>query len=166
MIAFVALSIFQGLLIFVDEVFYHHKRGLPRWERWGHPMDTATVLACLFFIALVPRTELTEYIYYGMAIFSSLFITKDEWVHHKHCSAAEMWLHALLFIVHPLLLFSAISIWDKYPNIALMLGLGVVVFFVYQIVYWNFIEYRLQERRRAASYRQTSQEELYDYFRE
>ncbi|MEK2689705.1 hypothetical protein [Bdellovibrio sp. GT3] len=166
MITFVALSILQGLLIFVDEVFYHHKRGLPRWERIGHPMDTATVILCLLFLSFAPKTETNEYIYYGLAIFSSVFITKDEWVHHKHCSAEEMWLHALLFVVHPLLLFSAISLWESHSHFVLMMALGVVVFFIYQIVFWNFIADRLQERRQAARYSQVSQDELYDYFRE
>jgi hypothetical protein len=29
----------------VDEVHFHRQRGLPRWERLGHPLDTLTVCA-------------------------------------------------------------------------------------------------------------------------
>ncbi|QLY25786.1 hypothetical protein [Bdellovibrio sp. KM01] len=166
MSAFLVLTVLQGILIFVDEVFFHHKRGLPRWERIGHPLDTATVLSCLLFIGLAPKNVTNETIYYSMAIFSCVFITKDEWVHRKFCSAMEMWLHALLFVVHPLLLFSAVYVWESHQQMVLMTAAGVVVFGVYQVVYWNFIDYRLQERRRAALYRDLSQEDRYDYFRE
>ncbi len=166
MTAFLVLTVLQGVLILVDEIFFHHARGLPRWERMGHPMDTGTVLACLLFVGLAPKTAVTETIYYAMVIFSCVFITKDEWVHRKFCSGTEMWLHALLFIVHPLLLFSAVFIWQDHQELILMIAAGVVIFMVYQIVYWNFIEYKLQERRRAALYADLSQEDRYDYFRE
>lgn len=160
MSGFLVAAGFQAVVILVDEFFYHHKRGLPRWERLGHPMDTATVLACLLFIGLAPKTPMNEIIYYALAIFSCVFITKDEWVHRKYCSGAEMWLHALLFVVHPLLLFGAYSEWETNQNYFLLAAAGIVVFFVYQVVYWNFIEYKLQERRKAAP------EELPEYFGE
>ena len=36
----------QAALMMVDELHFHRRRGLPRWERIGHPLDTATVLVC------------------------------------------------------------------------------------------------------------------------
>lgn len=154
MIPFVILAAFQGIVILVDEIFFHHKRGLPKWERIGHPLDTATVITCLLFLALAPKNPTTTFIYYGLAIFSCVFITKDEWVHRKFCTAEEMWLHAVLFIIHPLLLFSAAEIWTTHQEMLLMTSLGVIGFFVYQVTYWNFIEYRLQEHRSLTPYQQ------------
>ena len=34
----------QGLAILVDEFWFHHRRGLPRWERLGHPIDTLPLI--------------------------------------------------------------------------------------------------------------------------
>ena len=36
----------QALAMLVDELHFHRQRGLPRWERLGHPLDTLSVLAC------------------------------------------------------------------------------------------------------------------------
>ncbi len=33
----------QTCCMAVDEVHFHRQRGLPRWERLGHPLDTLTV---------------------------------------------------------------------------------------------------------------------------
>jgi 2-polyprenyl-6-hydroxyphenyl methylase/3-demethylubiquinone-9 3-methyltransferase len=40
-----------------------------------------------------------------------LFVTKDEPAHSKYCSSGEHWLHAMLFILHPLVLLSAGLLW-------------------------------------------------------
>lgn len=163
---FVVLAALQGAVILVDEFIFHHRRGLPRWERIGHPIDTALVLTCLLFISFAPHSFINEIIYYSLVVVSSICITKDEWVHRKFCTAEEMWLHAVLFILHPLMLVSAVFIWDTHPNYVLLATAGIFVFFVYQVVYWNFIEYRLHERKRLSKHRHHSDEELYDYFGE
>src|SRR5689334_19220146 len=97
--------VIQGIAIALDEICFHRKRDLPKWERIGHPLDTLSVLACLLFILFVPYSSggvLKGYI--ALAIFSCLMVTKDEFVHKHHCPAAEHWLHALLFLNHPALL--------------------------------------------------------------
>ncbi|MFM6929821.1 MAG: hypothetical protein ACKOX6_15230 [Bdellovibrio sp.] len=163
---FVILVSLQGLAILVDEFIFHHRRGLPRWERIGHPIDTALVLICLLYIGFAKHSRVNEIIYYSLVVVSSICITKDEWVHRKLCTGEEMWLHAVLFILHPLMLVSAAFNWDNHPDYVLMAAGGIFVFFVYQIVYWNFIEYRLQEQRRISRHRPHTDEELYDYFGE
>lgn len=94
----------HSLGMLVDEAFYHRRRGLPAWERWGHPLDTLTVLACYALIFILPATQGGVIAFAAAALFSSLFVTKDEWIHAKHCSGGEMWLHAFLFVLHPILL--------------------------------------------------------------
>jgi hypothetical protein len=142
----------------VDEFYFHRQRTLPRWERIGHPLDTLTVLLCWSVVWFVPPTPSSITVYAGLGVFSCLFVTKDEWVHKEYCRAGEQWLHALLFILHPLLMVSAGLLWPaigaKNPaalssgwiryegfersffavNIALTLLFGL-----YQLVYWNFI---------------------------
>ena len=149
----------QAFCIFADELIFHVKRGLPRWERIGHPLDTLTVIACFSFILFVPFSALALKIYIGLAVFSTIFVTKDEFVHNEVCPASEQWLHAVLFSLHPIQLASAGFIWpmisgaDVFPWVTTWLGghLGALreflvfqlctmgLFLVWQIVYWNFI---------------------------
>jgi hypothetical protein len=88
----------------VDELWFHRRRGLPRWERWGHPADTLTVLGCYAIALLLPPTPRNLAVYLAASLFSAAFVTKDEWIHARRCSGGEMWLHAFLFTLHPVLL--------------------------------------------------------------
>lgn len=147
----------------VDEFWFHHRRGLPRWERWGHPLDTFTVMLC-YGLALSPATRGHTALFVGAALFSTLFVTKDEWVHVRVCCGSEMWLHACLFALHPVMLFLA-GAWawasvqgNLEVNSGLEVNLGTagaqsgltafgnflvvqsaltVGFFLYQCLYWN-----------------------------
>ncbi len=103
--------IVQMAVITFDEFYFHVRRGLPKWERIGHPLDTLTVLGCFAFIAWVPYSPLTLKLYIGLALFSCLFVTKDEFVHKECCPASEQWLHALLFLNHPVVLTAAGLLW-------------------------------------------------------
>ncbi len=145
--------ILQAILIFCDEVFFHLKRDLPRFERIGHPLDTSTVLVCFAFALVVPYSILALKVFIGMSLFSAIFVTKDEFVHKEHCPWKEQWLHACLFLNHPLLLGSLITLWmGSKGQINLFKGyetfissflvsqiVFVTVFFLYQVIYWNFL---------------------------
>ena len=128
----------QGGVIAIDE-HLHRRRGLPRWERLGHPLDTLTVLAGLA-LTWLPPTPVALKIFVGWAVFSCLFVTKDEAVHVALCSPREQWLHALLFMLHPLV-FAAFG-WSWYEargaEYRLAYFVLTAVFLVYQTVYWNF----------------------------
>jgi hypothetical protein len=132
----------QGVVMVLDEFVYHHRRGLPRWERIGHPLDTLTVLLPFAVIAAVPYRESLVSLYAGLAGFSCLFVTKDEFVHHEVCEAREQWLHSLLFVLHPLAFLSGYWIW-KNPEYGMILPVQVGVLLVvlaYQVLYWNFLK--------------------------
>lgn len=163
---FIFVTALQGLAILFDEFVFHHRRGLPRWERLGHPLDTASVIACLLFLVFVDRTPTTEIIYYFLAGASCLLVTKDEWIHRKLCSSEEMWLHAVLFILHPLILFAAMAEWETSRPIIFAMSGGVFVFMIYQIVYWNFIEARSLKAKQVTHYARAKQDDLYEYFGE
>jgi hypothetical protein len=131
----------------MDEAWYHRRRGLPRWERWGHPLDTLTVLICyaLALFRIGPQGNLPVYL--AAAVFSALFVTKDEWIHAQACSGGEMWLHACLFALHPVLLGLAgmymLGIGGETPGrdffgIFLAGQTSVTgLFLAYQLLYWN-----------------------------
>ncbi len=129
----------QAITISVDEFYCHWRRTLPRWEKWGHPLDTFFFMLPLGFLAFVP--DLSVRIYILLAGFSCFFITKDEWVHSELCTPFENWLHAILFILHPLVLVFA---WlaQQQENIKLLPGILLLMglFLIYQLIYWNLYE--------------------------
>jgi len=132
----------QGLAMIYDEFYFHRKRGLPKWERIGHPLDTLTVLISFVFLNLYEPNSKNLFIFVLLAAFSCFFVTKDESVHLKHCCAKETWLHAILFILHPIIFVCAGMIWYfqilELKSILSMQMHVILIFLVYQILYWNF----------------------------
>ena len=145
--------VLQMMCMALDEFYFHWQRELPRWERLGHPLDTLTVLVCYVWLLIVPPGAAALSVYAALCVFSCLFVTKDELVHRRHCQAGEHWLHALLFILHPLSLLSVGLLWPVWHertlsflryegfectflllNMLLTFGFGL-----YQLIYWNFV---------------------------
>lgn len=148
----------QALCMVFDEGYFHIRRGLPLWERIGHPLDTLSVLVCMGFVLFVPFSKTALIVYIVLASFSSLLVTKDEFVHKHHCPASENWLHAVLFTLHPITLTCAGFMWPVVQSVEvsswiakwldqpeklhlfLQMQLGTMfLFFLYQIVFWNFV---------------------------
>ena len=131
----------QALAMSVDELVFHRQRGLPRWERIGHPLDTLTAAVCYAWLVAVPASSPTALgVYLGLCGFSCLFITKDELVHAKRCKPLEIWLHALLFVLHPLVFLAFGLLWYSGGHaILLRAGLALTLgLLVYQALYWNW----------------------------
>lgn len=130
----------QGLAMFFDEFYFHHKRGLPLWEKIGHPIDTLSVFCCYLYLFLNSPTEANIKIYTAICVFSCLLITKDEFIHTEKCDAKENWLHALLFVLHPITFFAAGLIWIREVETHFLLIQTIVIFsfMLYQIIYWGF----------------------------
>jgi 2-polyprenyl-6-hydroxyphenyl methylase/3-demethylubiquinone-9 3-methyltransferase len=135
---FVAIGL-QALAMIVDEAHFHRRRGLPRWERIGHPLDTFTIVLCLLWLLAGGGIS----IYIALAIASTLFVTKDEWVHAEQCSPGEHWLHAVLFALHPIVL-TAFAYLAWRGQTALLTGQLAITtaFMIYQLVYWNVLRDR------------------------
>ena len=101
----------QGMIILVDELYFHRNRPLPLWERIGHPLDTFLFLVCVSVPWFVSLTGAHLALYAFFSAVSCLMITKDEAVHTHCCGAWEHWLHSLLFIAHPVLLIEVFVLW-------------------------------------------------------
>ena len=148
----------QAVGMVFDEGYFHLRRGLPKWERIGHPIDTCSVLACISFILFVPFSPAALFVYIALAAFSSILVTKDEFVHKEHCPACENWLHAVLFTLHPITLTSAGFMWpviqgvevapwiaqwlDNRGALSLFLRMQcaiLILFALYQIIFWNVV---------------------------
>jgi hypothetical protein len=150
----------QGVLMGIDELWFHRRRGLPRWERIGHPVDTATVGACILLACLLPLSVGGAWAYTALAVVSCAVVTKDEAIHAARCSPGEHWIHGALFVLHPIVLGVVAVLWsardghalvpalEAWTGVALppaplagtlLVGQGAVVaaFGLYQAVYWN-----------------------------
>lgn len=132
----------QALFLLVDEFLFHYRRGLGRWEKMGHPIDTASILLCLAFLVFTDPTPKMLNWYIGASAFSTLLVTKDEWVHARECSPTEHWLHAVLFVLHPIVLillgwhwYHGYVEWPK--DLVVAQFCLVATFAVYQTLYWN-----------------------------
>lgn len=103
--------VLQALAMAVDEFYFHWRRGLPAWERVGHPLDTVTVLATFAYVGLTQFSQESLLLFAGLALFSCFVVTKDEFVHARLCSPGEQWLHGVLFFLHPLVFVSLGFFW-------------------------------------------------------
>ena len=130
--------ILQAILMGIDENF-HAKRGLGLWERLGHPLDTLTVFVPLSYIAINENNSNSMIVFIILGVFSCLFITKDEFVHHRECSSTEQWIHSLLFILHPAIFLTSGILWKFYPEDQFIQLQPVLVgiFMIYQIFRWS-----------------------------
>jgi hypothetical protein len=129
----------QGLAMFFDELHFHRKRGLPLWEKIGHPIDSLSVFVCYLYLYLSPPSLNNLYVYIGLCAFSCVLVTKDEFVHTEKCEAKEHWLHAFLFILHPITFLAAGFIWWQNLNVMFIQiqPLVIFLFMTYQIIYWS-----------------------------
>lgn len=136
--------ILQAILILIDEGYFHIRRGLPKWEKIGHPLDTLSTLVCFLYVLGSPYHQTNLFIYIALAIFSCIMITKDEFIHKEHCPGAENWLHAFLFILHPIVLILlgvmwASPTWLGFQGFIQLQTAFIFLFFLYQTIFWNFI---------------------------
>jgi hypothetical protein len=141
----------QALTLSVDEVYFHRQRFLPRWERRGHPIDTLSAILPVVWMQWHGWTTNAVAVVMVLGIFSTVLITKDEMEHKKYCTAGESWLHALLFILHPVVLFLFFLIWAQREHVDLGIfqirgNLDFILptfialasaFMLYQIVAWK-----------------------------
>lgn len=128
-----------ALAMSIDELYFHRKREMPRWERFGHPLDTLSVLACCLFAFFFEPNVSTAWVFLFLAAFSCVFITKDEWVHAKYCSTGEHILHGVLFFLHPIVLWQVYGLWTT-SSVAVFgfVTACVAAVMFYQLFYWNY----------------------------
>lgn len=130
----------QAAAMLVDEGVFHRRRGLQRFERFGHPVDSLGIAACYAWLVLrSPSDPHALTVYVVLAAVSCLLVTKDEFVHARACEPLEHWLHALLFVLHPIVLMSfGVMWWSGFGTRWITFQLGLTLAFaVYQLVYWS-----------------------------
>lgn len=138
-------ALLQAAAMAVDEGWFHRRRGLARWERRGHPIDTATVALCYAWLVAAAPSSTNAVIYVALALISCVTITKDEWIHARSCTPGEHWLHAILFVLHPIVLGSFGVLWwsGGYSSVLVLQLALTAAFGLFQILYWNVAWRRL-----------------------
>lgn len=131
----------QSLGLLVDEFYFHHRRDLNSWERLGNPLDTLTALLCFAFLCGEAPSPSHASIYGALAIFSTLFVLKDESFQLRTCTLREHRLHTIMFLWHPVAYFAAYKLWvSELWRVFLHGQLYFLAFFlVYQLSYWNLL---------------------------
>lgn len=140
MILFLVVSSLQGILMIIDEGYFHRKRGLPKWEKWGHPLDTLTVIFSFSILSFFSQNSTTEILFWTSFVFSCIFVVKDEIIHYKVCEPGEMLLHGFLFILHPITLYCGYLLWGVEPLLLKMFTFLLLGFFLYQVIYWSNVK--------------------------
>jgi hypothetical protein len=147
---YLAPALLQAVAMLVDEGVYHRRRGLPRWERLGHPVDTLSVALCyVWLVSHRPDAPHALAGYVALAFVSCLVVTKDEAVHARLCSPGEHWLHALLFVLHPIVFLAIGALWWSGHHewlVRAQLALTASLM-IYQVVYWSVSWNRRPSRR-------------------
>ncbi len=145
-------AVLQMLAMAGDELIFHRRRGLPRWERLGHPLDTLSAALCYgWAVVSPPHSPHALTVYIALCAFSCLLITKDEFVHARVCDAMEAWLHAVLFVLHPIVFLGFGFIWQR-GGAAWTLGLelaATLVLLLHQLLYWSVLRPRAEAPRSA-----------------
>ena len=131
----------QAAAMLVDEGVFHRRRGLPRWERLGHPLDTLTTLVCYAWLLLASPSPSSLGVYIALAAFSCLFVTKDEPVHARVCTPGEHWLHAVLFVLHPIVFAAWGWLWwtGRAGGLVEVQAALTIAWMTYQVVYWSVL---------------------------
>ncbi len=153
---FLAFLFIHATLMLFDEFYFHRKRRLGLWERIGHPVDTFFTLICFILVLFFSMSKNNILIYLIFSIISCLIIIKDEGVHLQLCNKNEQFIHAVLFVCHPLVLLGLFLCWPSFsspafPSLSLFSSpllkkiitlqfISIILFFFYQIFYWNFYQ--------------------------
>jgi 2-polyprenyl-6-hydroxyphenyl methylase/3-demethylubiquinone-9 3-methyltransferase len=95
----------------VDEGVWHRRSPPSALEWLGHLLDTLVFLACLGLPLVLQPSSGHLRLFAVLAAGSCLLVTKDELLHQRRCAAGEHWLHALLFLLHPVVLGATGLLW-------------------------------------------------------
>jgi hypothetical protein len=138
LVVILALLALQSGLQLLDELRFHRRRGLARIEGWSHASDAFLFGLIMGIPAFWPPAGPALTIYLIGAVLSLLLVTKDEWIHARECTGTELWLHALMFIIHPLLLAGLAVLWLRSGSRPLFLGVALLAlgWAIYQLAFW------------------------------
>lgn len=142
-----SLMILHVVVFHIDEYYFHRKRTLCRKEALAMFVDGALYLPPLIIASFAPVTEFWQKIYLLFAILSCLSIVKNEWFYADDIGRKERLTHSILYILHPVLLYTFYVSWIgnffahnlNFWMVQIMyVGFGVKTL-THQLIYWNYL---------------------------
>lgn len=147
--AMVGLGLQAGLMA-VDELHFHRKRGLGRFEMLSHPIDSLFFALALLVPTLFAPSDAMMLTFVALALISTALITKDEWIHAGSCEGGEHWIHACLFILHPVILAAVGLDWRaRGAALGLWAPWAILAFMIYQLGYWGLHHHAAGRQQRV-----------------
>lgn len=143
-------TIIHGSLLLYDEYVIHKERGLTKREITGGIIDGFLYIATIAVTIFTSYSEQLAFLYISLATLSCLSIVFHELYYPDKIRKTERIIHALLYIIHPLILFAFYESWksdmfqNNYTYWMLQLGYFFLAFKTktYFIIYWNYIDER------------------------
>ena len=141
------LIILHVIIFHIDEYYFHRKRALCRKEVLGMFLDGALYLPPLVIASFAPYNDTWNVVFISFAVLSCISISKNEWFYKDDLSLKERWVHSVLYILHPILLYGFYHSWINnyfvhnlnFWMVQIMyLGFGVKTL-THQLIYWNYL---------------------------
>ena len=148
MVGFITfITLFHAVLYFLDEHIFHRERGLSTNEIKSGVFDGILFVITVGLTIFTTYSESLSYLYITLATLSCLSIIKHEYFYPEVLSKKERLTHALLYIVHPLILYAFYLSWQSnlFDQNLLYWMLQLAYFALafksasFYIIYWNYI---------------------------
>ena len=142
----IALLILHSILVNIDDHFFNNKRRHSKYETLSVITDGIFFIIPQVMAIFITYTPMWGTIYKVLGAISMASIIKNEYF-HKGLDTRERIIHACLYVLHPIILFTFYESWtNNYfvtnTNFWMVLLVYVGIGFKsisYQIIYWNYI---------------------------
>lgn len=142
----IALIILHAILLNIDEHYFNRKRKHSKYEIASVITDGVLLLIPMLIAIFVTYDEKWVFIYKTLGALSMISVIKNEYF-YQDIGRNERILHACLYVLHPIILFSFYESWQNNyfvnnTNFWMIQLLYVGVGFKtvsYQLIYWNYI---------------------------
>lgn len=158
MVIFITITtLLHGILFTFDEYIVHKKRSLSQKEVNSGLIDGVLFLSTVALTLFTKFSSLLEIIYISLGFLSCVAIIKHEMFLPPDITKRERVIHAVLYILHPLILYAFYVSWKSdFFNTNLtywMMQLGYFALgfkaITYHVIYWNYVYERNPGERKS-----------------
>ncbi len=148
MVLFISITtIFHAFAFAYDEYVLNKRRDLSQGEINSALIDGIIYLSTVAFTIFTTYSDVLGSLYVFLASCSCISIIKNEYFYPNNLPKIERIIHAILYILHPLILYAFYLSWKEnffQTNMTYwMLQLGYMALgfkaMSYHVIYWNFI---------------------------
>lgn len=142
----IALLVLHTVLVNIDDHVFNNKRSHSKYETMSIITDGIFFILPQIVAIFITYTEDWGFIYKVLGAISMASIVKNEFF-HKGLDTKERLIHACLYVLHPIILFTFYEAWinnyfvtntNFWMVLLVYLGMGFKSI-SYQIIYWNYI---------------------------